>query len=200
MAPHASQAKRERRNHGLDGGAENLHTGCAEGGRAILRPIQIASAGSEVACGCFSPYRGLMFNQAALNASLNGLSAVFLSSGYILIRQRRIAAHKVCMISAFSVSAAFLVSYVVYHLRVGAVHFQGQGWIRPVYFALLLTHTILAVVIVPLAIITLRRAWKGQFERHRGIARWTLPLWFYVFVTGVIIYVLLYQLYAARIG
>ena len=92
-----------------------------------------------------------MFDQAALNASLNGLSAVFLSSGYVLIRRRRIAAHKVCMISAFSVSTAFLVSYVVYHLRVGAVHFQGQGWIRPVYFALLLTHTILAVVIVALA-------------------------------------------------
>src|SRR5207247_5042592 len=107
---------------------------------------------------CFTSVPDSMLYQVVLIDVLNCLSAVFLSSGYVLIRRRRIAAHKVCMISAFSVSTAFLVSYVVYHLRVGAVHFQGQGWIRPVYFALLLTHTILAVVIVPLAIMTLRRA------------------------------------------
>ena len=195
MAPHASQAKRERSNHGLDGDAESLHAGCAKDGRAILRPIQIASAGSEVACGCFSPYPGPMFDQAALNASLNGLSAVFLSSGYVLIRRRRIAAHKVCMISAFSVSTAFLVSYVVYHLRVGAVHFQGQGWIRPVYFALLLTHTILAVVIVPLVMLSLIWGLKRRDEKHRRISKWTWPLWMYVSVTGVVIYLLLYQIF-----
>ena len=141
-----------------------------------------------------------MFDQAALNASLNGLSAVLLATGYTFIRQRRIAAHKACMVAAFSVSAAFLVSYLIYHARVGSVRFQGQGWIRPAYFVLLLTHTILAAAIVPLAIVTLRRAWKGQFERHRGIARWTLPLWFYVSVTGVIVYILLYHLQVPRIG
>lgn len=141
-----------------------------------------------------------MFDQAALNASLNGASAIFLAAGYGFIRKRRITQHKICMISAFSVSAVFLISYLVYHFRVGVVHFTGQGWIRPVYFTLLVTHTTLAVVIVPLAIVTLRRAWKGQFDRHRAIARWTLPLWLYVSVTGVVVYILLYHLYVPRIG
>lgn len=100
------------------------------------------------------------------------------------------------MIAAFAVSSVFLISYVVYHVRVGSVHFQGQGWIRPVYFVLLGSHTVLAVVIVPMILITLRRAWLEQFDRHRRIARWTLPLWFYVSVTGVIVYFLLYHLYA----
>ena len=143
-----------------------------------------------------------MFDQAALNASLNGASAIFLAAGYAFIRRRRIAQHKACMVSAFVISTVFLASYLIYHARAGSVsvHFQGQGWIRPAYFALLLTHTVLAVVIVPLAIMTLRRAWKGQFGRHQAIARWTLPLWFYVSVTGVIVYFLLYHLYAPRIG
>jgi uncharacterized membrane protein YozB (DUF420 family) len=101
------------------------------------------------------------------------------------------------MLSAFFVSCAFLVSYVIYHLRIHQViHFQGQGWIRPVYFALLLSHTVLAVVIVPLIIITLRRAWLEKFDKHRLIARWTFPLWLYVSVTGVIVYFLVYQIYA----
>jgi len=99
------------------------------------------------------------------------------------------------MISAFAVSTVFLISYVVYHIRVGHVPFQGQGWIRPVYFALLISHTILAIVIVPLILITLRRAWMEKFDKHRAIARWTLPLWFYVCVTGVIVYLMLYQIY-----
>lgn len=141
-----------------------------------------------------------MFDQAALNASLNGASAIFLAAGYGFIRKRRIPQHKACMISAFSVSTVFLISYLLYHFRVGVVHFTGQGWIRPVYFTLLVTHTILAVAIVPLAIVTLRRAWKGQFDRHRAIARWTLPLWLYVSVTGVVVYILLYHLYVPRIG
>ncbi len=141
-----------------------------------------------------------MFSQAAFNAALNGTSALLLASGYFFIRRKQIQAHRACMVAAFAVSTIFLASYLIYHARVGVVHFTGQGWIRPVYFALLLSHTILAVVILPLAIMTIRRAWKGQFERHRAIARWTLPLWFYVSVTGVIIYLLLYQLYPPRIG
>ena len=137
-----------------------------------------------------------MFSHAALNASLNGVSAVLLAGGYAAIRSGKIAVHKVLMISAFVVSSVFLVSYLVYHYRVGHVAFQGQGWIRPVYFVLLTTHTILAVVIVPMILVTLRRAWLERFDRHRAIARWTLPLWFYVSVTGVIVYLLVYQIYA----
>ena len=137
-----------------------------------------------------------MFSQAALNASLNATSAVLLTAGFIMIRRRRIQAHRACMLSAFFVSAAFLISYVTYHIRVGNVLFQGQGWIRPVYFTLLISHVTLALVILPLAIITLSRALREQFDRHRRIARWTLPLWLYVSVTGVIVYVMLYHLYA----
>jgi uncharacterized membrane protein YozB (DUF420 family) len=103
------------------------------------------------------------------------------------------------MISAFTVSTIFLVSYVIYHIRVKQlVLFQGQGWIRPVYFTLLTSHTILAIVIVPMILITLRRAWLEKFDKHRLIARWTLPLWFYVCVTGVIVYLMVYQIYAGK--
>jgi uncharacterized membrane protein YozB (DUF420 family) len=131
-----------------------------------------------------------------LNALLNASSAVFLVAGFAMIRNRRIAAHKRCMLAAFSCSVAFLISYLAYHAHAGVVHFMGQGWIRPVYFTLLTTHTILAVVIVPLAIITLSRGLGGRFDPHRRIARWTLPIWLYVSVTGVIVYVLLYHVYA----
>jgi uncharacterized membrane protein YozB (DUF420 family) len=137
-----------------------------------------------------------MFSHAALNASLNGISAVLLAGGYLAIRRGKREVHKRFMISAFIVSCAFLVSYLVYHYRVGHVPFGGHGWIRPVYFTLLISHTILAVVIVPLILVTLRKAWTERFDKHRAIARWTLPLWFYVSVTGVIVYVLLYQVYA----
>ena len=140
-----------------------------------------------------------MFSQAALNASLNGTSAILLAGGYAAIRSGKIAVHKAFMIAAFTVSSIFLISYLVYHARVGSVHFQGQGWIRPVYFVLLGSHTILAAVIVPMILITLRRAWLEQFDRHRLIARWTLPLWFYVSVTGVVVYFLLYHLYARTV-
>ena len=136
-----------------------------------------------------------MFSHAALNASLNGASAVLLAGGYAAIRSGKIAVHKAFMIAAFCVSSVFLASYLVYHYRVGHVAFQGQGWVRPVYFVLLLTHTVLAVVIVPMILVTLRRAWLERFDRHRIIARWTLPLWFYVSVTGVIVYLMLYQIY-----
>jgi putative membrane protein len=137
----------------------------------------------------------VMFSHAALNASLNGASAILLAGGYAAIRSGKIAVHKAFMISAFCVSSAFLASYLVYHYRVGHVAFQGQGWVRPVYFVLLLTHTVLAVVIVPMILVTLRRAWLERFDRHRIIARWTLPLWFYVSVTGVIVYLMVYQIY-----
>ena len=136
-----------------------------------------------------------MFSHAALNASLNGVSAVLLAGGYAAIRSGKIAVHKAFMISAFVVSSIFLASYLIYHYRVGHVVFHGQGWIRPVYFMLLTTHTILAVVIVPMILVTLRRAWLKQFDRHRIIARWTLPLWFYVSVTGVVVYLMVYQFY-----
>jgi putative membrane protein len=139
-----------------------------------------------------------MFSHAALNATLNGTSAVLLTCGYMAIRARKIAVHKAFMIAAFLTSTAFLISYLAYHYRVGHVAFNGQGWIRSVYFTLLLTHTVLAAVIVPLIIITLRRAWLEKFDKHRVIARWTLPLWLYVSVTGVIVYLMVYQLYPAK--
>jgi len=140
-----------------------------------------------------------MFSQPALNASLNGISALLLAGGYAAIRAGKRDVHKVFMLSAFWVSTAFLVSYVVYHIRVKQlVLFQGQGWIRPVYFALLTSHTILAIVIVPLILITIRRAWMEKFDKHRRIARWTLPLWFYVCVTGVIVYLMVYQIYVGK--
>jgi uncharacterized membrane protein YozB (DUF420 family) len=138
-----------------------------------------------------------VLSQAALNASLNATSAILLSTGYLMIRRGRILAHKSCMGLAFASSTVFLVSYVLYHAKVGSVPFRGQGWIRPVYFTLLASHTILAAAIVPLAVITLSRALREQFDRHKRIARWTLPLWLYVSVTGVVVYFLLYHLYAA---
>lgn len=138
----------------------------------------------------------LVFGQAELNASLNGTSGVLLLAGFTMIRQGRVQAHKRCMISAFIVSSVFLVSYVIYHIRVGNILFQGQGWIRPVYFTILISHVLLAIAIVPLAIVTLSRALKEKFDRHRRIARWTFPLWLYVSVTGVVVYLMLYQLYA----
>ncbi|PYO02411.1 MAG: DUF420 domain-containing protein [Candidatus Rokuibacteriota bacterium] len=128
-----------------------------------------------------------------LNAVLNAGSAVLLSAGYVFIRRRRIAAHLSCMLSAFSLSILFLISYVVYHFHAGSRPFTGQGWIRPLYFVLLLTHVVLAATIVPLALTTIWRALTGRFERHRRIARWTLPIWLYVSVTGVVIYWMLYR-------
>ena len=138
-----------------------------------------------------------MLSHAALNATLNGTSAVLLAAGYTAIRTGKRDIHKIFMVSAVIASCTFLMSYVVYHLRVHRVIlFQGQGWIRPVYFTILISHTLLAIVIVPLIIITLRRAWLERFDKHRLIARWTLPLWFYVSVTGVIVYFMVYQIYA----
>jgi putative membrane protein len=140
-----------------------------------------------------------VISNAAVNACLNGLSGILLACGYAAIRAGKKNVHKAFMLSAFGASTLFLISYVIYHLgEKKLVLFQGQGWIRPVYFTLLTSHTILAVVIVPLILITLRRAWLERFDKHRLIARWTLPLWFYVSVTGVIIYFMVYQIYAPR--
>ena len=128
-----------------------------------------------------------------LNACLNTLSALFLISGLICIRRRRIAAHRACMLSALGASCLFLLSYLTYHFQVGTTRFTGTGWIRPLYFTILTSHTVLAVAIVPLVLMTLRRAVRREFPRHAHLARWTLPLWLYVSVTGVVIYVLLYR-------
>ncbi|HXZ79931.1 MAG TPA: DUF420 domain-containing protein [Terriglobales bacterium] len=131
-----------------------------------------------------------------INAILNGTSAALIIAGVSLIKKGRIAAHRACMLSAFAASTLFLASYLYYHYHVGSVRFQGHGWSRPLYFTILISHTILAVVIVPMVLITLSRALRELFERHRAIARWTYPLWLYVSVTGVIIYVMLYHLFA----
>jgi putative membrane protein len=138
-----------------------------------------------------------VLSHPALNASLNAASAVLLLSGYRFIRRRNVTEHRICMVSAFIVSTAFLISYLIYHARVGSVPFQGRGWIRPVYFFILITHIVLAATILPLALVTLSRALREQFDRHKRIARWTLPIWLYVSVSGVVIYFLLYHLYAA---
>jgi uncharacterized membrane protein YozB (DUF420 family) len=130
-----------------------------------------------------------------VNAVLNATSAVLLASGYRYIRRRQVAAHQCCMIAACVTSTLFLLSYLIYHYNVGSMPFRGQGWVRPVYFTVLISHTTLAAAIVPLAVVTLFRAWKANFAKHARIARWTLPIWLYVSVTGVVIYWMLYQLF-----
>ena len=134
----------------------------------------------------------------AVNASLNALSAIFLTAGFIFIRQKKIIAHRNCMISAFCTSVVFLICYVIYHsyryyvLHVGPTRFENPSWFRPIYLTILLTHTVLAVTIVPMILITLSRALREKFDKHKKIGRWTWPLWMYVSVTGVIVYWLLY--------
>ena len=131
----------------------------------------------------------------AVNATLNATSACLLSAGYVFMKKRRIPAHRACMIAAFTTSCAFLVSYLVYHTHVGSKPFPGHGPVRLVYFAILVSHVLLAAVIVPLALVTLRRGLRMDVGRHRRIARWTWPLWMYVSVTGVVIYLMLYKMY-----
>lgn len=130
-----------------------------------------------------------------VNAVFNTTSALLLLAGFRFIRRGRIQAHRNCQVSAVVTSTLFLISYLTYHYYHGATRFAGQGLVRPLYFAILLTHTILAVAIVPLILVTLYRAARKDFIRHRRIARWTLPLWLYVSVTGVIVYLMLYHLY-----
>jgi uncharacterized membrane protein YozB (DUF420 family) len=132
----------------------------------------------------------------AINATLNATSAILLITGRTLIARGRVAAHRAVMITAFVASTLFLISYLYYHAHVGSVHFRGAGWSRPVYFTILTSHTILAIVIVPMILITLSRGLKQRYPQHRSIARWTFPLWLYVSVTGVVIYTMLYHLFA----
>jgi len=129
----------------------------------------------------------------AINASLNAISGVLLVIGYALMRARRIDMHRRVMIAAFFTSSLFLICYLIYHAQVGSVRFTREGFVRPVYFTILFTHVTLAATVLPLAIITLTRGLKGRYPRHRAIARWTFPIWLYVSVTGVLVYVLLYQ-------
>jgi|SRR5271165_3068125 len=135
----------------------------------------------------------------ALNAFLNGTSAVLIGAGYYCIKSGRRKAHKRLMLAAFVTSTLFLISYLYYHLvlRAGVTHFKGEGIWRPIYFAILLSHTFLAVVVVPLILATLYRALKGNFARHKAIARYTFPIWLYVSVTGVVIFVMLYKIFAS---
>jgi putative membrane protein len=130
-----------------------------------------------------------------VNASLNGLATVLLIVGYVCIRQRRISAHRAAMVAAFATSVLFLISYLIYHAQAGSRPFPGQGSIRGVYFVILITHIVLAATIPPLAGITLWRAYRRRFDRHMKIARWTLPLWLYVSITGIVVYLMLYRLY-----
>ena len=132
----------------------------------------------------------------ALNASLNALSAVLLATGFVFVRRRQFDRHRACMIGAFVASIAFLSCYVFYHAHHGATPFPGRGWVRPFYFALLISHVVLAVGVVPLACMTLYRAWSTDFARHRAVAVVTFPVWMYVSVTGVIVYWMLYHVYA----
>jgi putative membrane protein len=130
----------------------------------------------------------------ALNATLNATTALLLSAGYLMVRRRRLLAHKTLMLSAFGVSVLFLTSYLYYHVHAGVKHYHGQGWLRPVYFAILFTHTVLAASVVPLAVTTVYFGLRARHPRHQHIARWTLPIWLYVSVTGVVVYLLLFRL------
>ncbi len=134
----------------------------------------------------------------AVTACLNGLSTCFLVAGFILIRRKRTTAHRNCMLGAVTTSTLFLACYIYYHLHAGRTVFKDPAWFRPIYLTLLFTHTVLAVAIVPMVIVTLVRALRQRFDQHKRIARWTLPLWLYVSVTGVLIYFLLYQIFPQR--
>jgi uncharacterized membrane protein YozB (DUF420 family) len=129
----------------------------------------------------------------AVNATLNGISGVLLVAGYLLIRAKRRELHRRVMLAAFTTSALFLASYLIYHAQVGSVRFTRQGFVRPLYFSILLTHVVLAAAVLPLALITLSRGLKARYPQHRAIARWTLPIWLYVSISGVLVYILLYQ-------
>jgi uncharacterized membrane protein YozB (DUF420 family) len=134
----------------------------------------------------------------ALNATLNGASAVLIVTAHSLIKRKKIALHRAFMISAVATSTLFLASYLYYHAHVGSVRFPGQGWMRPVYFTLLISHTVLAAAVVPLVLLALIAGLRGRFERHRRVARWAFPVWLYVSVTGVMVYVILYRIYGAH--
>lgn len=134
-----------------------------------------------------------------INAILNGASALLIAAGRVFIHQKKVRFHRACMISAFVTSSLFLASYLYYHAHVRSVHFPGQGWVRPLYFAILISHTVLAAAVVPLVLLSLNYGLREKFDRHRRVSRWTFPVWLYVSVTGVIVYVMLYQVYGARV-
>jgi putative membrane protein len=134
----------------------------------------------------------------AVNAALNSICATLLVTGYFFIKRNNVRAHRACMAAAFMTSLLFLISYLTYHFYHGATGFKGTGWVRPLYFTILITHTILAAVIVPFVLMTLYRAWMNDIARHRRVARWTLPMWLYVSVTGVVVYVMLYHVFPSR--
>ena len=134
----------------------------------------------------------------ALNATLNGASAVLITTGRVLIGRKQVGLHRACMITAVATSSVFLVCYLYYHAHVGSVHFPGQGWARLFYFTILVSHTILAAVVVPLVLISLNYGLRSRFDKHRRIARWAFPVWLYVSITGVVVYVMLYQIYRAH--
>ncbi len=129
-----------------------------------------------------------------VNACLNSISTLLLTAGYLFIRRGQVQRHRLAMAGAFVTSCVFLTSYLIYHSQAGSVPFTKQGWVRPVYFAILISHIILAAAIVPLALVTLYHAWRERFDKHRRIARWTWPIWMYVSITGVAIYLMLYQM------
>ncbi len=134
----------------------------------------------------------------ALNATLNGISAILLVTAHAMIRRQRVRVHRGCMIAAVITSTVFLASYLYYHAHVRSVHFPGTGWARPVYFSILISHTLLAAAVPPLALTSLILGLRGRFDRHRRIARWAYPIWLYVSVTGVVVYIMLYQIYGAH--
>lgn len=168
--------------------------------RVVLSVIALVSLAALLVLGALMLGRGPVAGGGVdvgylptVNAVLNALSAGLLTAGFLCIRRRNVAAHRACMLGAFAVSVLFLACYLVYHYQAGSRPFGGQGWIRPVYFALLISHIVLAAVIVPLALTTIYRGLAVQLDRHVRIARWTLPIWLYVSVTGVVVYWLLYH-------
>jgi putative membrane protein len=177
-----------------------VETGQRVSDRFALFVIGVVSVGALLVLGALMLGRGTGGGAApdvsllpTVNAVLNTISAVLLSVGFVFIRRRNVPVHRACMLGAFTVSVLFLVCYLVYHYYAGSRPFSGRGWIRPVYFILLISHILLAATIVPLALTTIYRGLSAQFDRHRRIARWTLPIWLYVSVTGVIVYLLLYH-------
>ena len=134
-----------------------------------------------------------------INATLNGASAVLITTGRLLIARKRVRLHRAFMIAAVATSSLFLASYLFYHAHVRSVHFPGEGWVRPLYFTILISHTLLAVAVVPLVLLSLSHGLRERFDRHRRISRWTFPIWLYVSVTGVVVYVMLYQIYGAKV-
>ena len=166
--------------------------------RWVIGVLSVAAVGAVVIVLYGMPGRGAAPETpgalAMVNAVLNGSTACFLLTGYAFIRKMNVKAHRTCMVTAFVLSSLFLVTYLLHHAQVGSVPFQHEGWIRGVYFAVLVPHVALAMVIVPLALLTIYRGWTERIAKHRKIARWTLPLWLYVSVSGVAVYLMLYHL------